>query len=139
MPYATHWKCHNCQQVLSYVGYVECPFCHHRKCGACGPVAVRRSRNCQPSFSSSHGARTPSSHHIVHTSSNTASTQQSQLRNQSEAAYRHLVTTSIPNSSHRTDVYSCCQCDSAGPQVWQVNPMCSSCGHIASGCCYWYK
>jgi hypothetical protein len=140
MPYATHWKCHNCQNVFSIAGYVECPLCYHRKCRSCREIAVRnRSNNYQSSSrSGDYASATPRQQRGL-TSSTAASSSQSRRGDDSEVARSHSTGLSAPKSSLGTDIYSCCQCDSQGPQVWQHNRLCSGCSHAACPNCIWYE
>ena len=42
MPQADHWKCHSCLEI-TFLGYVECSFCQHRRCEVCSLIPVRTS------------------------------------------------------------------------------------------------
>lgn len=45
-------------------------------------------------------------------------------------------------STHSFDeinIYTCCQCSEAGPQVWETNRKCSGCNHIACTDCTWHR
>lgn len=140
MPYATHWRCEGCQQSFTIAGYVECPFCQHRRCPSCSVFAVgNRSSNYQSHSHSVSETSTPRPHHNTHTSSNYTAANQSQRVNRSEVASQRSATISAPKSSLSTDIYTCCKCDSEGPQVWQHNRWCSGCGHAACPHCTWYK
>jgi hypothetical protein len=140
MPFATHWKCHNCQNVFSIAGYVECPLCHHRRCHSCRKFAVgNRSNNYQSNSRSGDYAPAMPRQQRGLTSSTAASSSQSRGGDESEVASSPSTRLSAPKSSLGTDIYACCQCDSQGPQVWQHNRLCSGCSHAACPYCLWYE
>lgn len=140
MPDATHWKCHHCQHCFRIDGYVECPFCHHRKCHAC-PVFAARNRpgNLRSSLHSRSGDHARNHQDVGHRRSNTTSANHFQHDYLSEVTNQYSERSSRPRLSLRTDIYTCCQCSVAGPQVWQHNRKCSECGHLACSSCSWFK
>ena len=105
----TDWSCCRCHMAWSYTLHEACANCQHWRCHSCNLRATQPRPRPKPRHAPT---RTTNGHTVL--------------------------AQTTPTVGAKARIYTCCQCGD-GPNVWDHQRKCISCGHLVCSHCKWAK